>query len=315
MRRQIIGLLMACLMVPLAQAEIYKWVDEHGNVHFSDEKPATASVVETMSPAAGKQGVQLTQPESAARWKQDALQAPMDSGSSPKPVAPHPAGHQTDFQQQDFCEGVVANCFSTQQDQVCKLRYGRECQDIYHWKVCLHQHCTDNRLADKCDSPFYYLNERPGVLGLRDLGRSLPIREWVSAQDWECLSRHGFFCDEVAHEAHCQEQYHQSCDALKNWVASARERCVSNRDGDCKNIDILVRYRPAPVDEVKKSGTLNASGRTITQDRLLQSLGVEKNDPADRGKLQSTLDAITGLNIDADTRKGRRRFECERRWP
>lgn len=303
------------ILAPLAHAEIYKWVDERGNVHYGDEKPETAPVVETIRPQTEKQGVQLTQPASAEQWKQDALQPPASTATSP-PSTPAAASGQrnptgADYQQQDWCEGVVANCFTEQQDYVCKLRYGRECQDIYHWKVCLHQHCTDNRLADKCDSPFYFLDKRPNMLGRRDLGRPLPMKEWVSAQDWACLATHGFFCDEVAFEANCQEHYRQSCAELKNWVSTAQERCISARDGDCKDIDSLIRYRPAPVEEVKKAGTMNASGRVITQDQLLQSLGVHKNDPADYTKLQSTLQAITGLNID----KHRRTFDCERRWP
>ncbi|MCW8882714.1 MAG: DUF4124 domain-containing protein [Sedimenticola sp.] len=42
--RYLIGLLM--LLVPLIamNAEIYKWTDEQGKVHFSDSKPATRSV-------------------------------------------------------------------------------------------------------------------------------------------------------------------------------------------------------------------------------------------------------------------------------
>ena len=301
----------ALIFAPFTHAEIYKWVDERGNVHYGDEKPATAPVVETIRPQTDKQGVQLTQPASADQWKQDALQPPASAAQPAAAPSPRTRSANADYQQQDWCEGVVANCFSEQQDYVCKLRYGQECQDIYHWKVCQYQHCTDNRLADKCDSPFYFLNERPEVLGRRDLGRPLPIKEWVSAKDWECLSVHGFFCDEVAFEADCQEFYRQSCAELKNWVATAQQRCISARDGDCKDIDSLIRYRPAPVEEVKKSGTMNASGRVITQDLLLQSLGVHKNDPADVGKLQSTLEAITGLNID----KRRRTFDCERHWP
>lgn len=305
-------LLLAILIcAPCSQAEIYKWVDERGNVHFSDEKPAAAPVVETIRPNTDKMGVQLSPPASAQQWKQDVLQPPAGTAITAPSTASVPRNAvNTDYQQQDWCEGVVGACFSRQQDRVCKLRYGQPCQPVYHWKVCLHQRCIDDRLADKCESPFYFLDKRPNTLGRRDLGRPLPLQEWVSPQDWECLSTHGFFCDEVAFEANCQENYRRSCAELKNWVSTAKQRCIEARDGDCNDIDSLIRYRPAPVEEVKKAGTMNASGRVITQDLLLQSLGVYKNDPADVGKLQSTLQAITGLNID-DTR---RRFDCERRW-
>ncbi|MDD0538506.1 hypothetical protein PS023_23355, partial [Shigella sonnei] len=92
------------------------------------------------------------------------------------------------------------------------------------------------------DSAFYFLDNRPVVLGRRDVGRPLPLRESVSGQDWQCLSTHGFFCDEVANETRCREDYNQSCDELKNWVDTARQRCVDSRDGDCKDLDILLRY-------------------------------------------------------------------------
>lgn len=311
-------LLLSCLlMASSTYGEIYKWVDERGNVHFSDEKPDKADA-QTVTPNTANTGVQLSQPDSSEQWKKSALEKPAATAPSTTATTPAPAqpsrrhDSNTDFQQQDFCEGVVGNCFTEQQDYVCKLRYGDDCQDIYHWKVCLRQNCEDNRLADKCDSPFYYLDNRPVVLGRRDLGRSLPIKEWVAPAEWACLSTHGFFCDEVAYEARCQEHYRQSCDELKSWVSTARERCISGRDGDCDDIDTLIRYRPAPVEEVKKAGTMNASGRVIVQDMLMQSLGVQHNDPADAAKLQSTLNDITGVNPTSGVR---RYVDCERRWP
>ena len=306
--------LLSCLLMILpAHAEIYKWVDERGNVHFSDEKPDQASA-ETVTPNTDNTGVQLSQPASSKQWKQDALnRTPMvsdNANTAPAKTRP-PRNTNADYQHQDYCEGVVGNCFTQQQDYVCKLRYGEHCQDIYQWKVCLRQHCEANRLADKCDSAFYYLDQRPVMLGLRDLGRPLPIKEWVSAADWECLSAHGFFCDEVAYEARCQEHYRQSCGELKNWLSTARQRCINGRDGDCNDIDTLIRYRPAPVEEVKKAGTMNASGRVIVQDMLMQSLGVHRDDPMHTAKLQSTLNDITGLNPDDNVRRS---IDCERRW-
>lgn len=305
--------LICCCLPVTVQAEIFKWVDERGNVHYGDAPPASAAT-ETITPQTDKLGVQLSKPASTEQWKQDALERqPVPPATSSGTVATQHntrRNDSTDYQQQDWCEGVVGNCFSAAQDEVCKLRYGDDCQTLYHWKVCLHQSCTDNRLVDKCDSAFYFLDHRPVMLGRRDLGRPLPIQAWVSARDWECLSTHGFFCDEVAFENQCQEQYRLSCDELKNWVSSARERCIQSRDGDCNEIDTLVRYRPAPLEEVKKAGTMNAKGTVITQDLLLQSLGVHKQDPQDESKLRPVLDSMTGLNI-SDTRKS---FDCERRW-
>lgn len=302
------GAVLLLLLPLLASAEIYKWVDERGNIHFGDAPPEQAKT-QTITPHIDKQGVQLSQPAAAQQWKENALtppppaQTPPTAGSARRSPA-------TDYQNADWCEGVVGDCFSDAQDYICKLRYGEGCQPVYHWKVCLHQSCTDRRLADKCDSPFYFLDRRPAMLGRRDLGRSLPLREWVSDRDWQCLSSHGFFCDEVAFEQHCQDYYRLSCDELKNWVTAAKARCEQSRDGDCRDIDVLIRYRPAPVEEVKKVGTMNASGAVITHDLLMQSLGVSRNDPADYGKLQPALESITGLNI----RPSRHWFDCERRW-
>lgn len=302
-------LLLAGLVLTLpVHAEIYKWIDERGNVHFSDEKPARP--VQTIVPDTGNTGVQLSPREASQQWKDRALQAPPASApaSAAAMGAAAASGHPS--QEQDHCAGKVGACFTKEQDHVCKLRYGKPCVEIYHWKVCLQQQCQANRLADRCESPFYYLDQRPVMLGPRDLGRPLPIREWVSADDWACLSRHGFFCDEVVDEAECQSRYRHSCADLQNWPALARERCVNARDGDCDSIDSLIRYRPAPLEEVKKVGTLNAQGRVVSQDLLLQALGVQRNDPRHADMLERTLRAITGLNLD-----GQRQFlDCERRW-
>lgn len=290
-----------------ASAEIYKWTDARGNVHYSDARPEQQQA-ETLTPDTARQGVELSKPQAAQQWKQDALQ------NQTAPLAPTSPVRQTgtpDPSTQNLCEGKVGDCFTRDQDHVCKLRYGTDCQSIHHWKVCLHQNCTDNRLVDKCDSPFYYLDRRPVMLGRRDLGRPLPLQEWVSAQDWQCLSSHGFFCDEVAFEQQCQQQYNLSCQELKTWVAAAQARCRDSRDGDCRDIDVLIRYRPAPLEEMKKVGNMNASGTVVVQDLLMQSLGVYRHDPADYPRLQPVLDAMTGLNIG----HSRRGFDCQREWP
>lgn len=45
-RSLIIALIGSCLLVPTAFSEIYKWVDENGKTHFSDQKPEQATVEE-----------------------------------------------------------------------------------------------------------------------------------------------------------------------------------------------------------------------------------------------------------------------------
>ncbi len=39
-------LLMLLVSIPAAEAEIFKWTDEHGKVHFSDKKPVDADASE-----------------------------------------------------------------------------------------------------------------------------------------------------------------------------------------------------------------------------------------------------------------------------
>ncbi len=211
----------------------------------------------------------------------------------------------------DYCAGVIGDCFTPQQDRVCLLRYGERCKAIYHWKVCLHQDCEERRLADKCDSPYYFLDQRPKMLGQRDLGRPLPLQESVSARDWQCLSTHGFFCDEVANEADCQQHYNQSCGELKNWLADARERCEKNHDSDCKRIDRLVKYRPATQEEMKKLGTRLPRGGSQVRDLLFEALDIRKNDAASNARLQPVLESITGLNIGS----GRAWYDCTPQRP
>ena len=127
------------------QAEIFKWVDERGNIHFGDAPPEDART-ETIMPNTDKLGVQLSNPASAQQWKQDALQSKPESKSTPATTAPTVAtqnvrNNNADHQTLDWCDGVVGECFTSEQDYVCKLRYGTDCQSIYHWKVCLHQSC------------------------------------------------------------------------------------------------------------------------------------------------------------------------------
>ena len=309
-----LGTLAFSLPVNTARAEIYKWTDDRGNVHYSDEKPEDRST-ETVTPNTEKMGVELTQPATAQEWKQQVLggpaspadtSVPASTASAPATTAPQSAAG-IDTNRVDICESVVGLCFTPEQDYVCKLRYGTHCWDVYYWKVCRLQDCEDRHLVDKCDSPFYFLDNRPVMLGRRDVGRPLPLRESVSAQDWACLSQHGFFCDELANETLCRQEYNQSCAEMKNWVEAARKRCNDNRDGDCKDIDVLVRYRPAPLEEVKKSGVRNAAGGVTRYDLLFQSMDVTHNDANGNARLRPVLESITGLNIDPK----RKWYDCD----
>lgn len=297
------------LQMNTARAEIYKWTDERGNVHYSDEK-SDQHPVETVTPNTEKLGVELSTPQDAQQWQKDVTSGaaatddrPHDHSATAIPAATPGSTTQTsstlDTNAQDYCDGMVGDCFAPQQDRVCLLRYGVRCKAIYHWKVCLHEQCKSDRLADKCESPFYFLQQRPAVLGLRDLGRPLPLQEAVSALDWQCLSTHGLFCDEVANEADCQQRYNQSCSQLKNWLTDARERCRNQRDGDCDALELLVKYRPATQEEMKKAGVLLPQGGLQIRDLLFESMDILKNDVAANERLQPVLERMTGLNVTA----------------
>ncbi|MCF7982395.1 MAG: DUF4124 domain-containing protein, partial [Pseudomonadales bacterium] len=40
------GLIILLLLVPVAQAQVYKWVDDNGKIHYSDEKPQGQQALE-----------------------------------------------------------------------------------------------------------------------------------------------------------------------------------------------------------------------------------------------------------------------------
>jgi hypothetical protein len=302
---RLLALMLIAISLP-AYAEIYKWVDAAGRVHFSDEAPDGAQT-KTLNPDTARTGVQLSAPDDAQAWSDKAL-TPEPAAKRPKPAKPHAAA--VNYSETDLCEGIVGDCFTQQQDYVCKLRFGLPCAYLYHWKVCLQQDCQSKNIADKCESPYQLLDRRPAVLTQRDIGRPMPLQELVSARDWECLLQHGFFCDEVAFENTCQERYLMSCDDIKNWVARARMQCKTQRIGDCDDVDSWRRFRPVSVAERKKIGTYLRSGDLAVQDFLLMSLGVKKDDPSQYGLLQKALESLTGLNI----RDRRRRFHCGHTW-
>lgn len=293
--------------------EIYQWVDAAGRVHYSDEAPAGVQS-KTVTPNTERLGVQLSTPSDSEAWSQNALNAPATSSSSSNMATTAPGRRQqtaplNDWET-DLCAGVVGDCFSEEQDYVCKLRFGLPCEKIHHWKVCLNQDCNDRKVSDKCDSPYHLLDRRPAVLSRRDMGRPLPLRELVSDRDWQCLSRNGFFCDELADETTCGERYGQTCTELENWVAAAQERCKKQRGSDCQHIDGWKQFRPVSVDESKKGGARLRNGGVASQDYLMETLGVEKDDTERYPQLQTALESLTGLNIHPR----RHRYQCDGDW-
>ena len=296
------------LFAGLVHADIYQWQDAAGRIHYSDEAPDEYES-KKVTPNTERLGVRLSKPADAEAWSEQALSAerPPSSQSQTRRLG----SAAKDPAEVDWCEGVVGDCFTEQQDYVCKLRYGLPCKKIYHWKVCLQQDCEDKKLADKCDSPYQLLDRRPAVLTRDQMGRVLALEEWVGERDWQCLSRHGFFCDEVAFEASCQARFGESCDALQHWAEAAQVRCEKQRGSDCNDIDSWKQFRPQSFEEKEKAGIRLAGGGVSARDRLFESLNVERDDPATYPALQAAMESLTGLNIREDRR---RRLDCDADW-
>lgn len=291
----------------ISVAEIYQWKDAAGRIHYSDEAPENYPS-ETITPNTERMGVRLSEPKDAEAWSEQALST--EKKPAAKPDIRKLSSIKKDVSEHDLCEGVVGDCFSEEQDYVCKLRFGLECKEIYHWKVCLKQDCEQKKIADKCESPFQLLDRRPPVMTSDQMGRAMPLQELVSERDWLCLSQHGFFCDEVAFEATCQARFGQSCATLKSWPVEAQARCKKQRGSDCDDIDSWKQLRPLSIEEKEKAGIRLVRGGVSSHDRLLESLGVQADDPETYPDLQQAMEALTGLNI----RDRRRRFDCDAQW-
>ncbi|WP_317622539.1 DUF4124 domain-containing protein [Ketobacter sp. GenoA1] len=301
-----ISTLFLCCMSVWVHAEIYQWKDAAGRVHYSDEAPDDAEV-KTVTPNTERLGVRLSKPDESAAWSEQALTNKKPSTGIP---SRRPQSVPEDASEDDLCEGVVGDCFTEQQDYVCKLRFSLPCKKIYHWKVCLQQDCEQKDISDRCNSPFHLLDRRPPVLTGLQMGRAMPLQALVSERDWQCLVQHGFYCDEVASESICQQRFGQSCSALKNWADEARTRCRKQRGSDCDDIDSWKQFRPLSHEERQKAGVRLATGGSTSRDLLMESLGVEQDNPDQYPQLRQALESLTGLNI----RDRRRRFDCDAEW-
>ncbi|RLT99211.1 MAG: DUF4124 domain-containing protein [Ketobacter sp.] len=299
--------LLCLLCAGVGVAEIYQWKDAAGRIHYSDEAPEQYES-EKITPNTERLGVKLSEPKAAEAWSEQVLS--QEKTTPPKTVRKRVSGTAKDVSENDLCEGKVGDCFTEQQDYVCKLRFSLECKKIYHWKVCLQQDCQQKDISDKCESPYQLLDRRPPVMTRAQMGRVMPLQEQVSERDWQCLSQHGFFCDEVAFETTCQERFGLSCEALKSWATEAQARCKKQRGSDCDDIDSWKKFRPLSLEEKEKAGIRLVGGGVSSRDLLLESLGVQKDDPETYPALQQAMESLTGLNI----RERRQRFDCDAEW-
>ncbi|AZZ95578.1 DUF4124 domain-containing protein [Hahella sp. KA22] len=285
----------------VGRAEIYKWTDAKGTVHYSDAAPADNDA-QVITPTSAIDGVRLLSDEAKARYKNHPSEP--EPGSPPVANSTRPVASAQDPKQTEdiLCDDVNGDCFTEEDTRVCKLRFGKPCEEVYLWKVCaLQKMCT----TDRCDNARFVIDWRPPVVGVRDLGRSLPLRANVSEKDWNCLQHSGFYCDELALETQCQKDYRESCGVVGDWLLNAPEKCEKDKNIDCDELDSLIKYRPVSEEERLKIGGSNASGGRFARDLLMEEVEQKKNELSDES-LQSVLDKLPGI----DRHSFRRDISC-----
>ncbi|WP_216736949.1 DUF4124 domain-containing protein [Hahella sp. HN01] len=281
-----------------SRAEIYKWTDAKGTVHYSDAAPADSDA-QVITPTSAIDGVRLLSDEAKARFKNLPSEPEQTNAPSSTPVVKVSESVKTE---DILCDDVNGDCFSEEDTRVCKLRFGKPCEEVYLWKVCaLQKVCT----TDRCDNARFVIDWRPPVVGVRDLGRSLPLRANVSDKDWSCLQHSGFYCDELALESQCQKDYRESCGAVRDWLLNAPEKCEADKNVDCGELDTLIKYRPVSEEERLKLGATNASGGHFARDLLMEKVEQKKNELSDEA-LQAVLDKLPGI----DRHSFRRDISC-----
>lgn len=283
MKFKILLSLCILLFTGLCNAEIYKWVDENGRIHFTDEPPEDQKT-EQIKVNTEKIGAKLSSDEEIKQWNKE----PKDEKQQILP--PQTSKSLQNNRKERHCKNEW-NCFSKNEDTVCKLRYGAPCKDIYFWQAC----AVQNDIKTSKDRSYYILMKRPMSMNSRDLNKPMPLKESVSQSDWKCLSKSGFYCDELVQESRCQQDYFTSCARLRNWVDIAKEHCEKNRTGDCDEVDSYVQYRPLHREERDRQGFTNSSGKRIIRDYLFEKIGVtEVNKPKDYPVLKQTINQLPG---------------------
>lgn len=284
--------LVLCILIfsGLCNAEIYKWVDENGRVYFTDEPPEDKKTAQ-IKVDTEKIGAKLSSDEEIERWNKKPEVKKDKVFPSQTENALRSMQLRSNLKNR-HCKNEWS-CFSESEDTVCKLRYGAPCKDIYFWHAC----AVQNDVKTSADRSYYILMKRPISMNSRDLNKPLPLKESVSPSDWKCLSKNGFYCDELTEESRCEEDYFNSCDRLRNWVDHAKDYCDKNRIGECDEVDIYVRFRPLHREERDRQGISNGGGQRIQRDHLYEKIGVtEVNKPKDYPILRQTIDQLPGFH-------------------
>lgn len=303
----VVGCLLVLLAPSLALSEIYRWVDDKGNVHFGDQPPEP-DAAKKIQVSNDKLGVKLSTPKAVEAWKKGSV---ADEDDAPFSSRENEISYKSKYSPADglLCESDRDDCFSSEEDQVCILRWGLHCEDVYLWSVCERQNCLRDKNRDTCASPFYYLDNRPNSMNSRDLGRTFPSRSAVSDGDWQCLLRTGLYCDEYSDAAKCESDYGQSCEALENWVETSFEQCRKNKSAnDCEKLVELIKRRPVTFKEQKRNG-FSSFRRHVSHDVLMGEHGFKRSDASKEDQMWKVLHRLPMASPQADL-KGR--LQCER---
>jgi hypothetical protein len=175
------------------------------------------------------------------------------------------------------------------------MRYSLHCGDLIFWKTIARQNCEAERRQD-CADPARILERRPMGMLLRDLDAPLPLIGHVSSDDFACLNKHGFFCNELTNEDWCQEAYGTSCATLSGWAENLPEKCRQQRADWCDDpVRLYDEYRPRSIEEVQRRGTRIRHGGLAVRDRLFINLDVRGSDDSRSQDLTDLLQRFPGM--------------------
>jgi len=235
-------------------AEVYKWVDADGTVHFSDQAGSSkAEKVEVKPPEKGS----LPRMEvPAAEPDQEELEEQVDTPAEETAQVSAAEEENTDaadkksrkklerLKKAETAEKQKAN------EKICQLRYGLSCEDLYHWKRKLKAECARNK-TDACDEPQYFIRAKPPSILFRDFSKPFPTVDNTGKQDLECLLETGFHCFEIKNDSYCKQNYDvKDCKELREWVKAAEQRCKDEGKDDCGKRTLA--FRPRTAEELNK---------------------------------------------------------------
>jgi len=162
----------ACLLVASnGMAEMYRWVDATGRVHYSDQPRAGAAPVELEAAiqVTDQQGAREALGESSnaverARQKRREIQRWVDredrKRSTPKSLGPI-------GQRERFAPGITGDHAplrenaTDRREERCRREYGKSCREIEQWRETAAADCRRRNLSQDCDSEEYLKTRRP----------------------------------------------------------------------------------------------------------------------------------------------------------